>query len=182
MKRNMMFAAVTFFLTLSFCLPVMAETSWEDAVNYPSCPYCGMDRQKYARSRVLTTYDNKSVVGFCSIHCAAAQLTVELDKSPLTIEVGDYKTHKLIDAEKAFWVIGGSKPGVMTKRAKWAFATKKCADKFIKEFGGEHATFDQAMEATYQDMYHDSKMIRERRKMKRMRKMKAMKEGKKCAN
>lgn len=42
----------------------------------------------------------------------------------------------LIDAEKAFWVIGGSKPGVMTKRAKWAFEKKEAADKFMLDNGG----------------------------------------------
>ena len=173
MKRNILYAVTTLLVSFALFLPVMAETSWEDAIQYPACPYCGMDRQKYAHSRMLTTYENKNVVGFCSIHCAAAQLAVEMDKSPLTIEVGDHNTHKLIDAEKAFWVIGGSKPGVMTKRPKWAFATQKAASAFIKEFGGEHANFEQAMEATYQDMYHDSNMIREKRKMKAT---------KKCAN
>lgn len=40
--------------------------------------------------------------------------------------VGDYNTKRLIDAEKAVWVIGGGKQGVMTKRAKWAFEKRGC--------------------------------------------------------
>ncbi len=55
--------------------------------------------------------------------------------------------------------------GVMTKRAKWAFENKADAEKFIKENGGTPATFDDAMEAAYEDMYADTKMIREKRKM-----------------
>jgi len=39
--------------------------------------------------------------------------------------VGDFGTKKLIDAEKALWVLGGSKPGVMTKRGKWALRRRK---------------------------------------------------------
>ena len=71
-------------------------------------------------------------------------------------------------------MIGGSKPGVMTKRAKWAFADKPAAEAFIKENGGQLASFDDAMKATYEDMYTDTKMIREKRA-----KMKKMKQGQK---
>ncbi|HSB06423.1 MAG TPA: nitrous oxide reductase accessory protein NosL, partial [Thermodesulfobacteriota bacterium] len=77
-------------------------------------------------------------------------------------------TKGLIDGEKAFWVIGGNKMGVMTKRAKWAFAKKDDAEKFIKENGGANATCDAAVKAAYEDMYADTKMIRDRRKMKKM--------------
>ena len=79
--------------------------------------------------------------------------------------MGDYTTRNLIDAEKAFWVIGGSKPGVMSKWAKWAFENKADAEKFIAENGGTLSTFDEAIKAAYEDMYSDTKMIREKRKM-----------------
>ena len=85
--------------------------------------------------------------------------------------MGDYGTKALIDAETAFWVIGGSKPGVMTKNAKWAFANKANAEKFQREFGGRIAGFDEALEAAYKDLADDTKMIRERRKMKKMKMM-----------
>ena len=39
-----------------------------------------------------------------------------------------------IEAETAYWVIGGSKMGVMTARAKWAFESKESADAFMKQF------------------------------------------------
>jgi len=50
--------------------------------------------------------------------------------------VADYNTKKLLPAEKAVWVIGGGKTGVMTKRAKWAFSDKQGADAFIQKNGG----------------------------------------------
>jgi nitrous oxide reductase accessory protein NosL len=81
--------------------------------------------------------------------------------------VGDFNTKKLIDAEQAFWVIGGNKPGVMTKRAKWAFEKKADAEAFIAKEGGTIANLDQAIKASYEDIYTDTRMIRERRKMKR---------------
>jgi nitrous oxide reductase accessory protein NosL len=56
----------------------------------------------------------------------------------------------------------------MTKRAKWAFESKADAEAFIKKEEGAIANFDQATKASYEDIYADTKMIRERRKMKRM--------------
>jgi hypothetical protein len=37
----------------------------------------------------------------------------------------------------------------------------------VKENGGAIVTFDDAMKAAYEDMYQDTRMIRERRKAKR---------------
>jgi hypothetical protein len=135
-----------------------------------------MDRKTFAHSRMLVTYEDGSSMGTCSLHCTAVELALNIDKTPKSIEVGDFKTKKLIDAEKAFWVIGGSKPGVMTKRAKWAFESKADADAFIKENGGKLVSFDEAIKASYEDMYADTKMIRDKRKM--MKKMKAPAEHK----
>ena len=140
----------------------------EDIQKYSSCKYCGMNRQQFAHSRIFIEYDDASSVGTCSIHCAAVDLAINIDKMPKAIQVGDYNSKALIDAEKAFWVMGGSKMGVMTKRAKWAFEKKEDAEKFIRENGGEMATFDVTMKAAYEDMYQDTKMIRERRKMRKM--------------
>lgn len=136
-----------------------------DIAKHPKCPYCGMDRAKFAHSRMLFKYDKGADIGFCSIHCAAVDLALVLDKVPTYYGVGDYNTKKLIDAEKASWVIGGDQMGVMTKRAKWAFENKSDAEAFIKVHGGQFATFEEALEATYADMYKDSQMIREKRKM-----------------
>jgi copper chaperone NosL len=140
----------------------------EDIQKYPECKYCGMDRQKFAHSRMLIDYGDGSGLGSCSIHCAAIDLAQNIDKTPKAILVADYQTKNLVDAEKAFWVIGGNKPGVMTRRAKWAFADRKAAEAFVKGNGGELASFDDAMKATYEDMYTDTKMIRERRAKRKM--------------
>jgi hypothetical protein len=131
-----------------------------------------MDRAKFAHSRVYIDYDDGSTAGTCSIHCAAVDLAIHIDKTPKAILVGDYNTKSLVDAEKAFWIIGGSKMGVMTKRAKWAFGMKEDAEKFKAENGGDPASFEQAIKTAYEDMYQDTKMIRERRKMMRMEKKK----------
>jgi nitrous oxide reductase accessory protein NosL len=140
----------------------------DDIKKHSSCKYCGMDREKFAFSRMFIEYDDGTTEGTCSLHCLAVELALKIDKTPKAILVGDLNTKKLIDAEKGFWIMGGKKMGVMTKRGKWAFAKKEDADKFIAENGGDATTFDLAIKAAYEDMYEDTKMIRDRRKMKRM--------------
>ncbi|PKN22641.1 MAG: hypothetical protein CVU64_24690 [Deltaproteobacteria bacterium HGW-Deltaproteobacteria-21] len=139
-----------------------------DIQQAPSCPFCGMDRQKFAHSRAFVEYDDGSILGTCSIHCAAVDMAVNIDKTPVRVWVGDYITKELIDAESAIWVMGGNKMGVMTKRAKWAFGTREEAEQFVKQEGGTAVGFEAAMKASFEDMYEDTRMIRERRKAKRM--------------
>jgi len=159
-------------ILLMALVSIAFATTATDTEKHPSCQYCGMDRGKFAHSRMLIDYDDNTSIGTCSLHCAAVDLANHIDKTPRTIFVGDYASKKLIDAEKAFWVIGGGKSGVMTGNAKWAFEQKTVAEQFIKENGGTVVAFDVAIKAAYEDMYKDTKQIRERRKMKRMPNMK----------
>jgi copper chaperone NosL len=161
-------------LTAIFCLMLAGSTLWaleNDIQETPACKHCGMNREMFAHSRMLIEYSDGSKVGLCSLHCAAVELALNLDKTPKAIYVGDYEKKILVDAEKAFWIIGGAKPGVMTKNAKWAFADKGDAEKFQQENGGLLATFDGALQASYQDLGNDTKMIREKRKMMKMKTM-----------
>ena len=130
-----------------------------------SCKHCRMDRKKFAHSRMFIKYDDETSAATCSLRCAAVELINSIDRSPQSILVGDYATRQLIDAERAVWVIGGTKQGVMTRNPKWAFAGQEAAEAFVKENGGRIATFDEAMTAANGDLYQDTKMIRDKRKM-----------------
>jgi nitrous oxide reductase accessory protein NosL len=163
MKKRILFILASVVLSIaSFAL------AHEDVKTFPSCKYCGMNREKFAYSRTLVTYDDGTLFGACSIHCLAIDLVVNIDKAPARIEVGDYNSKQLIDAEKALWVIGGSKPGVMTRQGQWAFSQKEEAEAFIKDNGGALATFDEVMKAAYESMYTDTKRIREKRKLRKL--------------
>lgn len=133
----------------------------------PSCRHCGMDRVKFSHSRMLIEYEDGSWAATCSLHCTAVELANTIDKIPVMVSVADYDSKELIDVEKAIWVLGGSKKGVMTGQAKWAFASLESAERFIKANGGSTVSFDAAIKAAYDDMYQDTKMIRDFRKMKR---------------
>ena len=162
-------------LAMALLFPVSAAAD-EDQVRHPACPYCGMDRTKFAHSRALISYDDGTVVGTCSLHCAAIDLSLKIDKFPVSIMVADYSTKKLIDAESASWVIGGSKMGVMTRRAKWAFGDQASADAFMAANGGSAGEFKVAVKAAFEDMYADLEMIREKRKKMRAMKSKMKKD------
>ena len=163
---NLVIAAYFAIFGLAF-----AEQAKDDISVHKACKYCGMDRGAYNFSRMLIEYDAGTAAAFCSIHCAAVDLATNIDKKPKSIRVGDFKGKHLIDAEKAFWVVGGNKPGVMSKRGKWAFETKDDAETFVKINQGKIVSFEEAMKLAYDDMYEDTKMIRERRMMKRMKMM-----------
>ena len=148
-----------------------AEQMKDDISVHKACKYCGMDRGTYNFSRMLIEYNDGTIAAFCSLHCAAVDLANNIDKAPKTIQVGDFNEKQLIDAEKAFWVVGGSKAGVMSKRGKWAFGKKEDAENFLKINQGQIVSFEDAMRMAYEDMHEDTKAIRERRRQKRMKMM-----------
>jgi nitrous oxide reductase accessory protein NosL len=153
---------------IAVIVPAYGQTG-ADIGSHKSCKYCGMDREKYGHARMLIEYEDGTSAGLCSLHCAAVELAESLDKAPKSIKVADLNTKQLVDAESAIWVLDGSRPGIMTKRGKWAFARKKDADAFVKEYGGKIVTFDDAIKAAYEDMYQDTKMIREKRKARNLK-------------
>ncbi len=130
-----------------------------DKVEAPdSCKQCGMDRTKFAHSRMIVTYTDGSSTGTCSINCVVTEMK-ESKKEVKSFQAADYNSRKLTDAKNATWVIGGSKKGVMTKTAKWAFAEKADAAAFIKANGGKLATFDEALTAAEKDVSDRSKSM-----------------------
>ena len=106
--------------------------------------------------------------------------TIMDDHFPEKMEISfvDEQGRQTLFYEKAAWVIGGKKPGVMTRVAKWAFATPDEARAFIKVNGGKLGNFDDALKVTFEDMYTDTKMIRAKKaKMKKMMKGKMPMQG-----
>lgn len=161
--------SVVIVVLVFFCSSAPAAD--QDQMDHPSCSYCGMHRVKFAHSRMLIEYEKGDAVGTCSIHCTAVEFANAIDRMPKAILVGDLNTKQLIDAEQAIWVLGGKRQGVMTKRAKWAFADKTSAEDFVNQQGGEIVDFDRVMTAAYEDMYKDTKMIRAKRAAKKKKMM-----------
>ncbi|MDO9079864.1 MAG: nitrous oxide reductase accessory protein NosL, partial [Desulfuromonadales bacterium] len=126
----------------------------EDQMDIPrhrECSECGMDRKAYGFSRMLVIFPDGKEVGVCSLHCAVLVMDNHKAEPVKALLVADRNSHDLVPAEKAFWVLGGKKRGVMTMRAKWAFTSKEAAQDFVKEYGGEIVTWDAALSAAKTD-------------------------------
>ena len=69
MKRRILcgMLATLFLLT---AVAAYAETM-KDIQEHKNCKYCGMDREKFAQSRMLIESGDGSSFGSCSIHCVA---------------------------------------------------------------------------------------------------------------
>ena len=127
---------------------VMAEN---DIDEFRSCNHCGMDRKAYGYSRMMVAYENGSRVGVCSLHCAVTEMNGHKGSALKSLLVADRTSHEMIEAEKAFWVMGGGKRGVMTQNPKWAFATKDAAQAFVDSNGGKITNWDAALLAARED-------------------------------
>jgi len=130
----------------------MAAFAGDDIDGHRSCNVCGMDRKAYGFSRMLIRYADGTEGGVCSLHCAVIELDADKDRAVKVLLVADRDTRTLIDAEKAFWVMGGSKRGVMTQRPKWAFPSKAAAEAFIAEYGGKIVPWAEALAAARDDL------------------------------
>jgi copper chaperone NosL len=140
-----------FFIGLLLCLAGTAVFSGDDIDTHRSCAFCGMDRKAYGFSRMLIQYADGMEAGVCSLHCAVIELDANKDRKVKALLVADREDRTLVPAETAFWVIGGSKRGVMTQRPKWAFSTPAAAENFIKTWGGTIITWNEALAAARED-------------------------------
>lgn len=152
---------LTLLLVLVWVTPAAraAAAENEDIRLHPNCKTCGMSRQMFSHSRVLIEYSNGTTSGTCSIRCAAVDLALNMGRSPESIQAGDFNSRHLVTADKAHWVIGGKKEGTMSTRGKWAFQKKEEADSFIAKNGGSAGTFQDALKASFEDLYSDLKLF-----------------------
>jgi nitrous oxide reductase accessory protein NosL len=156
-------------------LPKDTEPLKDELKKYPRCPYCGMMRAKFSHTRHLLVYEDDSVDGTCSLHCAAISLSLNVDRGPKAIYAGDAGSDEeikpLVLADKASYVIDASKTGTMTKVSKLAYGDKAKAEAAAKG-DAKLVNFDEALKAAYLDMANDTIMIRKKRAEMRKKMMK----------
>lgn len=153
----------------------------DDIEKYPKCPYCGMSRKQYSHSRMLVHFADDVADGTCSLHCAAISLSINIDREPRAIYVGDNTAvgdvKPLVDVGKATFLVGSAIRGVMSKRSKVAYGSVEAAHAAQVANGGELANFEQALSAAYADMATDVAMIRKLREEYRKRRMEQQRKG-----
>lgn len=152
MNMKQRFIALGILAVFLFCIVVRVAFAQSDIEDHRSCARCGMDRKAYGYSRMLVQYGDGAVVGVCSLHCAVVELDANQGRTVKTLLVADRNTGTLIEAEKAIWVMGGKKRGVMTQLPKWAFQTKADAEAFIKTNGGKIVSLEEALAAAREEL------------------------------
>ncbi len=158
MRRPTVRITLLLFMSLVLCQSTI-DPLWayyDDVKGIPTCTSCGMSREAYSSSRMLIEYEDGTVTGACSIRCATLDLGLNPGKKPKAVRVADYNSKELIDAKNAAWVIGGTKEGVMTRQAKWAFGDNAAAEAFIAESGGALASYDQALKTAREELGSES--------------------------
>jgi len=115
------------------------------------CVKCGMDLVKFYKTSHSATHKDKKYQ-YCSIHCLEDHLGEGITlKNPKVVDVASLK---LIDASKAYYVVGSSKKGTMSKVSKYAFLKEADAKKFQVKYGGEIMNFYKALEKAKEDFKH----------------------------
>jgi nitrous oxide reductase accessory protein NosL len=114
-----------------------------------ACAICGMHLPTfYKTNHVADTKD--TLKQYCSLHCVVHDN--EINKTDLrNLRVVDTNSLKFIDALKAYYVVGSSKKGTMSRVSKYAFATKKEAEAFAKAYGGKVMKFYDAYDVAKKD-------------------------------
>lgn len=155
--------------------PPDAQPQIDDLAKHPKCPYCGMDRKQFHHSRMVVHYADDLADGTCSLHCAAISLSLNIDRDPQALWVGDNAADTavkpLVDVDQASFLVGSKLPGVMTTRSKVAYGERAAALAAQQEHGGEIADFNAALLAAYTDMSADVARIRKNRAERQRKQM-----------
>jgi hypothetical protein len=119
------------------------------------CPNCGMTLPMFYKTNHAVE-SNGTVKQYCSIHCLATNLHKYNLKD---VKVVDNTSLKFINANSAWYVVGSTKAGTMSKISKYAFSKKEDAKAFAKKFSGEVKTFEETLKFVQENLAKAQKMI-----------------------
>ncbi|MBI4848567.1 MAG: nitrous oxide reductase accessory protein NosL [Nitrospirae bacterium] len=163
MNKKILFLVLCVSIVLAATVFTAEQFNIEHPIKKPQkftdrerCSNCGMDLNEWARTR--HEFENsKGKFHTCSIHCAAV-MKKKLNEAPKNVKVAEYlHPEKMLDADKAFYVIGSTAPGTMALRSKIAFSSKEEAEKFAAGYGGTVAGFEEAFVEAEKDAHSHSK-------------------------
>lgn len=122
----------------------------------------GEDLLKHYRTNHIVTLANGTQKQYVSLRFLAKDWD-NIVEQIISIKVVDAKTQKLIDAQKAFYVINSKASTSFTKFSKIAFEKKEDAQEFIKKYKGNIRPFDFALYVATRDIQEDEKLTKEKR-------------------
>jgi len=165
-------------LAIMLCVSIIIiGSSWLKAEDQKWCPLCSMNLKMFWKTNHWLTFSDGKRTGYCSLHCASKVY----QKRPTDIdrwEVGDYHMKTLINANRAYFLIGSDLPGTMTPVSKLAFASQDLAKNYQKEHGGTIGSLDDALTRAIEGRGEDMALIKKKKaKMSAMGKKLAGKNG-----
>ncbi len=115
------------------------------------CVKCGMDLVKFYKTSHTAEQDSTKYQ-YCSLHCLEEHLGEGVTlKNPKVVDVSSLK---LISVTEAYYVVGSSKRGTMTRISKYAFKNLSDAKDFQLQYGGEIMNFNSARKKAQEDFKH----------------------------
>ncbi len=152
-----MYKKINILIFLSVVMLSVFAWSIQDVQAQRWCNLCAMDLQKYRLTKYILTMADGSLKYTCSIHCAAIILGKQKVED---VKAADYPTGDMINARKAFYLVGSDIKGVMSRVSKLAFKNKTDALSFQTKHGGRVTDFAGAVKAANLDMEEDIKMLK----------------------
>ena len=129
------------------------------------CPVCGMNIGMFYKTSHAVKLKNKPNKQYCSIRCLVVDYP-NIKKDIEKVLVVDAYKEKLIDAYKAYYVVGSKIHGTMTRVSKFAFEFLKEAKDFQHKFGGKITDFKEAFKMAKASLDSDIEMTNKKRQKK----------------
>lgn len=129
------------------------------------CSICGMKLKMFYKTSHIAHLKNDIKKQYCSIRC----LVLDKEKNNIDIskiEVVDVKTEKIIDAKKAFYLVGSQIAGTMSMKSKLAFEFKKDALEFQSKYQGKIVNFKTAYDMAKKSLEKDIMMVTKKKEKK----------------
>ncbi len=129
------------------------------------CSVCGMNLKMFYKTSHTAKLKDGKKRQYCSMRCLAVD-SHEHNISLSSIQVVDVNSEKLIDANKAFYVLNSKVKGTMSKVSKLAFASEDEAKAFAKKYDGEVTDFKTAFAKANASLEKDIAMIQMKKEKK----------------
>jgi len=141
---------------------VMHPLSPPDPVFHGRCPNCGMTRAMWART--WKTFDlAQGHSEACSFHCLVEQAEKSA-QAPAAVQTALFlQPRGMVPAGDAWYVVGSSARGTMTKVSKAAFASRAAADEFARICGGRIMDFTAVYRFARETLVKEIAMIDRKR-------------------
>jgi nitrous oxide reductase accessory protein NosL len=128
------------------------------------CSICGMKLEMFYKTSHIGELKDGTKKQYCSIRCLA--IDMEKNKEIKNIQVVDAKTEKIIDAKKAFYLVGSTIKGTMSKISKLAFQSKADALEFQTKYQGEIVDYMRALDMAKASLLKDIMMVTKKKQKK----------------